>query len=485
MIEKNSYRKIVKATTLFGGVQLVKVFSNIISSKVIAVILGPAGIGLIGLYNSSLALITSLTNLGLSTSSVKSIASVSSYGNQELIEKEISITHKLFWLSAILGTLLTFIFSDKLSFVTFGNNNYSNAFKLLSFSIFFNQLTSGKLAILQGLQKHKYLANSILTGTLLGLIISIPIYYFFKFDGIVPVIIITSVINYFRGWLFVKKTNVQIKKYSFIETLRYGNEVLTIGLIISLSGIITNLAAYVTKVYVTQYGSLEKVGLYNAGFTLINGYLSLVLTAMATDYFPRLAAQKNNHDLKSIVNQQAELLILLITPILVSIFLLDNFLVKILYSNNFIEIKPMVYWLTFGMLFRTVSWTLSFTFVARGNYKIFFWNELIANVYFVILNLFLYHYFDLIGLGISFLIGYLLYMVQMQFLAKKMYNFSFNKEFLYLFYSSILIILPSFVLTFFFTPIKNFFLIPFLLISIIFSGYHINKKIDILDIFKK
>ena len=75
--ERKGYRTAFKATSLFGGVQVVTILIGILKSKLVAVWLGATGFGIMGLFNSSISLISSITNLGLQSSAVREIAAVS------------------------------------------------------------------------------------------------------------------------------------------------------------------------------------------------------------------------------------------------------------------------------------------------------------------------------------------------------------------------------------------------------------------------
>ena len=70
---KGKYRDIVKATTLFGGVEVIRIIVGVIQSKIIALLLGTAGVGIQGLYINTIQMISQLTALGLRTSAVREI----------------------------------------------------------------------------------------------------------------------------------------------------------------------------------------------------------------------------------------------------------------------------------------------------------------------------------------------------------------------------------------------------------------------------
>src|SRR5664280_1337235 len=184
--EQSSYRKIMKATTLFGGVQVFNVLISIIRSKFIAVLLGTTGMGITGLLTSTTGLISALTNFGLATSAVKNVAAAYGTGNRTRIAIIITVLRRWVWVTGLLGMIVTIVIAPLLSRLTFGNNEYSFPFIWISVSLLMVQLSNGQMILLQGMRKLKYLAKANLSGSILGLIITVPLYYLFGIKGIVP-----------------------------------------------------------------------------------------------------------------------------------------------------------------------------------------------------------------------------------------------------------------------------------------------------------
>ena len=67
------------------------------------------------------------------------------------------------------------------------------------------------------------------------------------------------------------------------------------------------------------------------------------------------------------------------------------------------------------------------------SFSVYCFNELFANMYILLLNLLGYWSFGLEGLGVSFLIGYVLYFIQTQYIVRKRFSIFFNKQFVYIF----------------------------------------------------
>jgi O-antigen/teichoic acid export membrane protein len=485
--QQSSYRQIMKATSLFGGVQVLQIFVQIIRSKFVAILLGPAGMGITGLLTTTLGLIGGLTNFGLGTSAVKDISMANSSGNETRIALVTVVLQRVVWISGILGAIITLMLSLWLSQLTFGNKDYTFAFVWLSITLLFNQLSVGQLVLLQSLRKLQYLAKANLYGSIWGLFITIPLYYKFRIDGIVPGIIVTSVLSLFLSWFYARKINIKPIKVSKLRTVAESKNMLTMGFVISISSLINLGVSYIVRIFISRHGGIEDVGLFNAGFVIINTYVGLIFTAMGTDYLPRLSAVSDSNSLsKTAMNQQAEVALLILAPILIVFLVFINWAILLLYSRLFIAVNTMIYWAALGMFFKSTSWAIAFIFLAKGTSKLFFWSELIANTYTLILNLLGYYYLGLTGLGLSFMLGYFLYLIQVYFIAKLKFEFEFENTLIKIFIFQFALALCSFLaVKFLKQPYPYVIGTVLVLISTWYSFTELDKRIGVIDIARE
>ena len=477
----------MKATSIFGGVQVFNIIISIGRSKILAILLGPAGIGILGLIMSTTKLISSLTNFGLGISAVKEIAIAFELGDEKQLAKTIVIVKRWIWYTGLFGALLTILLSPFLSELTFGNKDYTVAFVWLSITLLLNQLTSGSFVFLQGLRKLKYLAKANVIGAALGLLVSVPIYYYLGVEGIVPAMIFTSILGFVVAYYFTRKVNNRTIAVTSNETITKGKGMLVMGFMLSISGIMVLGVSYVIRIFINNNGGVEDVGLYNAGIAIISTYVGLLFTAMETDYFPRLSAVIHN-DKKAIelINQQAEIAILILAPVLIVFLVFVDWIITLLYSSEFIPIKEMIYWAAIGMFFKVAAWVLAFFFIAKGASKLFFWSELVTNIYTLILNLVGYYYWGLTGLGLSYLISYFIYLIQIYTITRKIYNFSFSsaiiKIFLFQFSLAIIcLIVAKQISSHWSYGIGTIFI----LISMYYSFMELDKRLNLKDLFAK
>lgn len=479
--EQSSYRQIMKATSLFGGVQVFNIIISIIRSKFIAVLLGPMGMGISGLLTTTTGFISGLTNFGLGTSAVKDIAAAHGSGNQERVAVVVSVFRRLVWVTGLIGMILTIILSPWLSQITFGNKDYTFAFILISITLLLNQVSSGQNVLLQGTRQLKYLAQAGMIGSVLGLITTVPLYYFYGLDGIVPAIIITAVTTLLLTWYFAQKIKIEPVKVNRALTISEGKGMLQMGFMISLSGLITLGASYIVRIFISNTGGIDQVGLYNAGFAIIGSYVGLVFTAMSTDYYPRLSAvAHDNKQCKAVINQQAEIALLILGPIIAGFIIFIHWIIVILYSNKFVAIDAMINYAALGILFKAASWSIAFVFLAKGASKLYFWSELITNIYLLGFNIIGYYLGGLTGLGISFLAAYILYLLQVFFISKFKFEFNFDCAFIKIFLFQFVCAVVAFLLIKFVGGVYAYIMGSIvIIISAVFSFYELDKRIYI------
>lgn len=476
----------MKGTSIFGGVQLFNILIGIIKSKIIAVLLGPAGMGIAGLFTSTTGLVSGLTNFGLGTSAVRNISEANAEGNKQRVSKVITVLRRLVWITGMLGLVVVLVLAPWLSQLTFGNMEYTIAFRWLSVTLLFNQLASGQRVLLQGLRRIKYLAKANVIGSFVGLLISVPLYYFYRVDGIVPALIASSVASMLIAQYFSDKIKTESVEVNKDETVTEGKSMLTLGFMLSLSGLITVAVSYIIRAYISNTGGLDDVGFYSAGFAIIGTYVGMIFTAMGTDYYPRLAGvAKDNKQANQLIQQQAEIALLILGPILCIFIIFAHWAVVLLYSGEFVVINDMIRWAALGMYFKAVSWAIAFVFLAKGKSKLFFWNEILANLYTLILNIAGYKFYGLTGLGVSFLIAYLLYFLQVYFITKRNYNFSYSRSFYLLILIQLILGISCFVIIAVLPSVA--YLLGVILIVVVswYSFVELDKRMNLKEIVNR
>lgn len=484
--DTSTYRSIFKATSLFGGVQIYQILIGILRSKFIAMILGPAGMGISGLYTSATAFIQNLSSMGLQSSAVRDVSEANASSDQHRINTTITTLRKLVWFTGLLGMIIVVFGSPVLSKSTFGNYEYIIPFMILSVTLLVDQLTVGQKVILQGTRRIKDLAKSSAIGSTLGLIITIPLYYFMGIDGIVPTLVIVSFVSLFLAWFYARKVPFNKVQMTFKETVHNGSVMLKMGIAMSVNGMLVTGAAYVLRIVIMHHGGTEAVGLFTAGYAILGTYVGMVFTAISTDYYPRLAAvNSDNEKSRDLINQEGEIGTLILAPCLIICIFFMPIIIRILYTEQFSDSSDYVFWASLGMMFKMASWVIAFIFIAKGAMKTFLTNEISVNVYGLLISIAGYYLGGLKGLGIAFTIKMALYAMQVFCVAHTKYRYRLSGGFLKIIVFQCIMVCMA-IAAVLLTSGLTTWLIGFL-IAIASSAYSIiglNRRMNLLEVVK-
>jgi len=478
--EKKQYRQAFKATSLFGGVQFVQIVISAIKSKVIALFLGPSGMGIYNLLRNTVEVTGKLSSFGLSASSVKFISEEFTSGDEQKAYRIIQVLQNLLWISGSIGALILAFSAPFISQLLFDSNAYTYSIIWLSLAVLFHQLADGRVSILQSLRKLQYLAKANLLGSIWGLVVSAPIFYFLREEGIVPAILIAAITNLLLSNYFLRKSKIPKEKITKKETFQEGVGMLKLGLALSFSSLISALTAYLLQLYINDLGGVAQVGLYSTGFLILDRYGGLIFSAMAKDFYPRLAGiSKFRSRVRHTVQHQAFIALLLMTPFVVLFLALAPQFIQLLLSSEFIGIKTMVSWGMLGLLLKATSWSMAYIIIAKGETKLYIQTNVSFRILELTVNILGYYFGGLVGLGISFLVYNFIYLIGIYIITYKKYLFYFSKEFYLIFLVCLSFSILAFGLTYIESAVLKYSLLAIVFLITSWFCYHqLNNKLE-------
>lgn len=416
----------MKATSIFGGVQVFNILITLIRGKVVAVLLGPTGMGLNGLFLSGLNLVKSISSLGIAESAVRDLA-LSNGSKKEQFNSTYTVFKSWIWFTAILGLVVSIMFAPLLSRFAFGDASQTLAFICLSTTFIFSALTGGIYTVLRATRKISELAKANIYGSVSGLLVTIPILYVWGIEGVMPSIIAAAFAGWLVSLLFRKYVVVEEVELSLKEKFTLGKPMVLMGINMSLSVLLTTIAAFVLSAFITRTGGLEELGLYSAATAIMSGYVGMVFTAMSADYFPRLSQSIQDKEAwHKVINQQAEILILLLTIVLSLMMGSVSFLIKLLLSDHFLVMTNFLLILGLSVPIKGLVWTMGFLYLSKDDSKLFLMTEVAANILFLAFSLLGYNYFGLIGLAFAQILGYGLSLLFNALFIHEKYSFKFS-----------------------------------------------------------
>lgn len=401
--------RVLKAMGLFGGVRMLQILFGVVRVKLLALWLGPAGVGLFGIFNNAVETVRTLAQLGLSSSSVREIASQPTASHRALI---IAVVRRWAWILGLFGAVLMAAGAPVLSRWTFGSSDHTLAYMGLASVIFLLSVNSAGEAVLQGLGELRRLAKASVWGAGVGLILSVPMYYFWGLSSVVPSIIAYAGATCFFT-LYFGPRGVRVKhQVSASETLSLGKRFIILGIYMTAADFIAQAMSYVFVAWLNVRGGDSEVGFYQAGYTVVNRYVGLIFAAIATEYYPRLARVAGSAmRLRVFVAHEMRLLLLLLFPAVLFLIALAPCIVNILYDSRFSSAVPFITIAMAGVVLRGVSYCMSYVILAKGDGHTFLMTESLSAVAGLALNIVCYRWWGIAGLGVSYTLWYLLYVI--------------------------------------------------------------------------
>jgi antigen flippase len=448
--DKSSYGQILKSSAMIGGSSLMNILIGIIRTKAVAVILGPTGVGLAGLYGSIVDLGVSVAGMGVNSSGVRQIAEAVGTADKERIARTAAVVRRTSVVLAVLGAVLLLAFSQQMSELTFGSTQYAIPVSLLSLAVFFRLISNGQSALLQGMRCISDLARMNVVGAALGTCTTVAILYFFGEPGVAPSIVGVGATLLIASWWYSRKIAVPTLSINASETAAEAAALLKLGFSFMASALMMMGSAYAVRLIVFHKVGSEATGLYQSAWTLGGLYIGIILQAMGADFYPRLtAAAKDNAACNRLVNEQARVGLLLAGPGIIATLTFAPIVIALFYSSKFGGAVDILRWICLGVALRVITWPMGFIIIAKGEQLLFFWSELAWTLVNVGLTWLCVSYLGVAGAGVAFFGSYIFHAFLIYPIVRHLSQFHWsaeNRKTGLLFISSIAVVFCAFVM---------------------------------------
>lgn len=480
--QNSSYKQIVKSTGIFGGVQFISILLGLVRNKAFALWLGPVGIGLISIYQSIVDLVKSISIMGLDTAGVRDIAE--NIDNKELQYRKISVFRFWIRLTAIFGVLICLVFCYPISLFAFEDGSYAASIALLSICILFTILSTGQSVILQGTRNLLYMAKSAIWSNIIGLLVSLTLYYFYGLRGIVPAFITGAVIMFAFTFYYVRKLHIPNIKVDTSIAYKQGLTSFKLGFFIVSVTIMEHLSSMLVKVYLTREAGLDAVGIVQPAWTISIVYIGLILRAMGTDFFPRLCTISDSRiKVRRLVNEQTYISMLIALPLVVMMLSFSYIIIPLLFSTKFIGGVSVLQWHIAGSFFKILSWPIAFILLARGKGLHFLLTEIVYFSVYLFASYFLFPLFGIDAIGIAYLLAYIAYLIVLYIYTNKTGRFRWSRPNIIMTFVCLSFFLISALSTVYLSEYRLFIGITIGLISILVSLFLFNKVVSLSELF--
>lgn len=426
---KSSYGQILKSSALIGGSSALNIAIGIVRTKAMAMLLGPGGFGLIGIFGSIADVTQSIAGMGINSSGVRQIAESAGSGDSNRIAHTAAALRRTSVVFGILGAAILIVFSKQVSTLSFGNDRQAGAISLLSIAVFFRLISAGQGALVQGMRRISDLAKMGVLGAVFGTVISIPVVYFLGEKGIVPSLVGVAAMTIVTSWWYSRKVRIEVPRMTLSQVGREVAPLLKLGFAFMASGLMMMGSAYIVRIIVLRNLGFEATGLYQCAWTLGGLYVGFILQAMGADFYPRLTASAHdNGACNRMVNEQARVGLLLAGAGVTATLTFAPIVIWLFYTVQFRPAVEILRWICLGTTLQVITWPMGFIVLAKGKQNIFFWSELAWTAVYISLAWTCVRSFGAAGAGIAFFGSYVFHAFLIYAIVRRLSGFGWSPE---------------------------------------------------------
>jgi len=440
----SSYNQILRSSSIVGGAQVANYLISLVRTKFAAVLLGPSGVGLIGLYLATVGMVQTLASLGVASSGVREVANAHSSGKAEHLAQTVKTLRRVCWATGALGWMLSAAFAYPLSALVMDSPKYAGALAILGSTLLFGAVSGGQTALIQGMRRIGDLAKLNVLGVLAGTLVSLPLYWWLGEKGIVPALILSALLNLGFSWWFARRIQIEQVSQSLAETILRLKSLLGLGVAFMWSALLGAVVGLIIRAIVQREFGLEGSGLYQSAWAISGMFAGFILGAMGADFYPRLTAAKDDPALMGrLVNEQTEIGILLALPGLVGTLAFAPWIMRLLYTAEFLPAAQLLPWFVLGVFGRVMSWPMGFIMLALGQGKWFAASETISLIAHVLLAVAGIQYFGLQGAAIAFAVLYTAYTAMVLVVSNRLIHFRWSFSVMHMFWKTGVLIIVA------------------------------------------
>ena len=429
MSEQSSRRQILRSSAIIGGSSVINIAIGLLRMKVVALLLGPAGVGLIGILQNLMVTASTISALGVGNVGTRQIAEANGRGDQADID---AARRALFWgtlFLALLGAVGFWLLRDVLASWMLDDATGGGMLGWLAVGVALTVATGSQKALLNGMRRIGDIARVSVFSSLLSSLLGIPLILWLGSEGIVWFILATPLASFVISHVYVARMpKIKSGPTSLWRMTGQWSTLIRLGSAFMLAGMVVLLGLLAVRTLVQNELGTEQLGYFQAAWTISMTYIGFVLGAMGTDYYPRLTAVIHDHEqVNQLVNEQTEVAILLSGPVLLGMLALAPWVIELLYSAEFAPAATVLRWQILGDLFKILSWPLGFIVLAQGAGRTFVLTESIAMLIFFITTWVLLPVFGIEATGVSFFLMYLLYLPLVFWVVRRRVGFIWRK----------------------------------------------------------
>jgi O-antigen/teichoic acid export membrane protein len=408
-----------------GAASVANVVISLVRMKIVAILIGPAGVGSAGLLQNFMQAGAGVAAMGLGAVGVRQVAEARGDGRND----ELVITRRaLFWgtlILAALGATAISLLRDPIARLVLADAGQAGNVGWLALGVALAVASGSQGALLNGMRRIGDLARLQIASALVSSALGIGALLLWGRGALIWYVLSAPLATFVLGHYFVARSGaVRAPRTPWQRIVAQWRIMIPLGISFMISGLVTTGGFLVVRSLVRRELGTENLGYFQAAWAIGMTYLSFVLSAMGTDYYPRLSACISDPGSACrLVNEQTEVALLLTAPALIALLALSPWVVPLLYTHQFHPAVDILRWQLLGDLLKVMSWPLGFVILAAGAGRIFIFLESIGLAVFTLGVALGLPLVGVLATGIAFLAMYAVYLPAVYWLASRRIGF--------------------------------------------------------------
>ena len=392
--------------------------TGFVSVKVVASIIGPAGVALVGQLNNFATIAMSLSSGGINNGITKYISEFKD--DPAKVATFLSTALRITVICSLCVGVAMIVLNRLLSRLILQTEEYWYVFLIFGFTILLYALNSMLLSVVNGFKEFKKYVKINIANSIVGLCFTLAFVLTLGLPGaLVSAVTYQSVMLFITMWMIRKSAwsvwsnfKMRLNRLASKQYFKYTLMTLTTALTVPISQLL--LRSYV----ITEISPIE-AGWWEGLTRLSGSCLTIVTTSFAVYYMPRLSELHEAQKLsKEIFKAYAVIVPFLVIGFLL-VYLFRYPIIRILFTSEFYPMADLFFWQFIGEIFKICSWLLSYIMVAKAMVKTFVLTEVIFTGAYVLFSYYFIRIDGIMGIPKAYVINYILYFISMVIIFRK------------------------------------------------------------------
>lgn len=411
-VKRAAKADIVKVFSLTSLSTLVKMCTGLISVKVVAAIIGPAGVALIGQLNNFAQILLTFSSGGINGGITKYVAEYKE--DNSAIAQFLSGALRITVICSFVCALVLLIGHRYISELIMLSPDYGYVFVVFGITILLYALNNMLISIVNGYKAFRRFVYINIANSIVGVAFTVILVLCWQLKGaLIAAVTYQSVMLFITLWMlrntpwlrwqfFREKLNSTIVSKYFKFTLMTLTSALTLP-----------IAQMLLRGYVIAEISPVEAGWWEGMNRISNMYLMVVTTSFGVYYLPRLSEITDRLELRHEILKAYKVIVPMLLAGFTVIYSLRFFIIRVLFTEEFLPMSQLFIWQLAGDFFKMCSWLLAFLMIAKALTKLFVTTEIIVSLSYVIFGLFFIQLNGIVGLCQAYLVNFILYTIVM------------------------------------------------------------------------